>query len=561
MIQKSLSSPPGAGRLSARFRNINIILFGMAFCVMAAVMASAFNKVIKKVSSDYAASYASGAASALSAHIVKELGLMAKAAHSKEVVEWLADEENQDKKLLAYEEMSGIVGELYSYNLYVGVENSRHEYNVEDKYEADNIAPLITLDEKKPEDAWYFGCVNSKSEYQLDVAMDNERQKKRVWLDYKVVQKGVTLGVLCTGLDFTNVAGELFSQYDKNEMRGFIIDENGIIHIDSSFVVDGKVTYNAFEAEIAKKLSDPEFLAEVNSHPRGKDGYFLATGPPLVMEMPTGPYRYMTVAPIRFTTWSAVILSDFSSLLNMSLFMPVFLTMLVLLILFSLAVNTASRRLIFVPLGKLEHSLSRLKENSEQRVYGLERCDELGNLSNTIQDLFTKANYDALTGIHNRRFMEENFPRLLDLLARAGGLLSVIMLDVDFFKKYNDAYGHEEGDACLRALARTLADSLPRGNDFAARYGGEEFVAVLPNTDEAGARLMAEELLNRVRDLTLPHAESQAAPFVTVSIGVTTGQVVYPQTWEAYLKRADEALYRSKQNGRNQYTFLALETQ
>lgn len=559
MTGKPQSAPPGAGRLSARFRNINIVLFGMAFCVMVAVMASAFNKVIKKVSSDYAASYALGAANALSAHIVKELGLMAKAAHSKEVVEWLADEENQEKKLQAYEEMSGIVGELYSYNLYVGVENSRHEYNVEDKYEADKIMPFITLDENKPEDAWYFGCINSNNDYRLDVAMDNVQHKKRVWLDYKVVQKGVTLGVLCTGLDFGNVAGELFSQYDNNEMRGFIIDKNGIIHIDSSFVVDGKVNYNEFEAEIAKKLSDPEFLAEVNSHPVDKDGYFLATGHPVVMELPTGPYRYMTVAPIRFTNWSAVILSDFSSLLNMSLFMPVFLAMLVLLILFSLAVNAASSRLIFVPLGKLERSLSRLRENSEERVYGLERRDELGNLSHTIQDLFTKANYDALTGIHNRRFMEENLPRLMDLLARAGGFLSLIMLDVDFFKKYNDAYGHEEGDACLRALARTLAGSLTRSNDFAARYGGEEFVAVLPNTDEAGARLMAEELLKRVRGLRLPHAESQAAPFVTVSIGATTGRVSYPQTWEGYLKRADEALYRSKQGGRDQYTFLAFD--
>jgi len=557
LTRKPQSAPPGPGLLSARFRNINIILFGLAFCVMAAVMASAFNKVIKKVSSDYAASYALGAANALSAHIVKELGLMAKAAHSKEVVEWLADEEDQDKKLRAYEEMSGVVGELYSYNLYVGVENSHHEYNVEDKYEADNIVPFITLDEKKPEDAWYFGCVNSKSDYQLDVAVDNVQQKNRVWLDYKVVQKGVTLGVLCTGLDFTNVAAELFSQYDKNEMRGFIIDENGIIHIDSSFVVDGKVTFNEFEAEIAKKLSDPEFLAEVNSHPRDKDGYFLATGHPVVMEMPTGPYRYMTVAPIRFTNWSAVILSDFSSLLNMSLFMPVFLTMLGLLIIFSLAVNAASSSLIFAPLGKLEHSLTRLTENSQERVYGLDRRDELGNLANTIMDLFTKANHDALTGLNNRRFMEDNFPKLMDLLSRAGGLLSVIMLDVDFFKKYNDAYGHEEGDACLRAVARTLADCLTRSNDFAARYGGEEFVAVLPNTDEAGARLLAEELLRRVRALNLPHSESQASPYLTVSIGVTTGQVVYPQTWEAYLKRADEALYLSKQNGRNQYTFLA----
>jgi len=557
LTQKPQNPPPGARRLSARFRNINIILFWLAVCVMAAVMASAFNKVIKKASSFYAGSHALGAANALSAHIVKELGLLAKAAHSRDVMDWLDDEDNQDKKLRAHEEMAGIVGELYSSNLYVGVESSRNEYNVEENFEADYIRPVMKLDEKNPDDAWYFRCLNTNSQYRLDVAMDRVLQKKRVWLDYRVVKNGVPLGVICTGLDFTHVAEELFSKYDQIEMRGFIIDEDGGILIDSSMVLGGEAATGGFEAEIAQKLSEPQFLSQLSRNHWDKDGHFQANGVPAVVEMPSGPYRYMTAVPIKFSKWSMVILYDFSTLLNMSLFRPVFLTMLALLVAFSLAVNAVSARLIFRPLEKLERSLARLKENGEERVYGLERRDELGNLSNTIQDLFTKANYDALTGIHNRRFLEDNFPKVMDFLSRGGGLLSVFMLDVDYFKNYNDAYGHERGDDCLRTVARTLTGSLTRSTDFAARYGGEEFVAVLPNTDEAGARLLAEEVLANVRGLQLPHAENRAAPFVTVSLGVTTGRVSNRQTWEGYLKRADDALYRSKQNGRNQYTYLA----
>jgi diguanylate cyclase (GGDEF)-like protein len=279
-------------------------------------------------------------------------------------------------------------------------------------------------------------------------------------------------------------------------------------------------------------------------------------GETAVVELAAGPYRYLTIAPIRFTDWSAVILYDSSPLLNMSLFRPVSVTMLVLLIAFALSVNAVGYRLIFQPLDKLERSLALLKENTEERVYGLERHDELGNLSRTIQDLFTKANYDALTGIRNRRFMENNFQQIMAFLSRSGGSLSVLMLDVDFFKKYNDAYGHEQGDACLKEIARTLADGLARANDFAARYGGEEFIAVLPDADEAGARLIAEKLLENVRGLNLPHADSQVAPWVTVSIGVTSGRVSFGQSWEDYVKRADEALYMSKQNGRNRYTYL-----
>jgi diguanylate cyclase (GGDEF)-like protein len=134
--------------------------------------------------------------------------------------------------------------------------------------------------------------------------------------------------------------------------------------------------------------------------------------------------------------------------------------------------------------------------------------------------------------------------------------MSVFMIDVDYFKKYNDTYGHEQGDVCLRSVARALAGSISRANDFVARYGGEEFVIVLSDTDEAGARAVAQKALENVQRLNMPHANSTVAPFVTVSIGITTGVVAYGQSQEEYLKRADEALYMSKQGGRNQYTFL-----
>jgi diguanylate cyclase (GGDEF)-like protein len=166
-----------------------------------------------------------------------------------------------------------------------------------------------------------------------------------------------------------------------------------------------------------------------------------------------------------------------------------------------------------------------------------------------------KIYYDALTGIYNRRYFDETLFRLLKHLSRSGGKLSLMMIDIDFFKKYNDTYGHAEGDTCLKIVADTLSSSIPRASDFVARYGGEEFVVVLPNTGGSGACKIAEKLLANIRDRNILHEKSDAANYVTVSIGVTAGKVGRSPNGGDFIKRADELLYLSKQNGRNRYTF------
>ena len=523
---------------------------------MAMVMVEEFNRIIGRVAIDYARQHATSSADVLGAHIAGGIDLIAGAAHSRAVIDWLADEDNEAKKRLAYEKMSILVGELYSNNLYVGVRESLREYKIDEDSTADNFQSFVTLDENNPDDNWYFACITSDKDYLLNIASDNSLARKRVWLNHKVEQDGVPLGVIFTGLEFAHVTGELFAQYDNTTLRGLIIDENGVINMDSSRLGDEDFMSSDSMIRFRDKFSDPALLAAVESHLHSIDGYFNTTVKPVTIELSTGPYRYATISPIRSTNWLAVIFYDPSSSLNMVMFLPITVILLVILVAFVLAANAASYRFIFKPLDKLVSSLAHLKENNDERIYGIERHDEIGKLSNTILDLFTKANYDALTGIHNRRYMEKNLHSIMELLARSDGFLSVIMIDVDFFKKYNDTYGHEQGDVCLKAVAQTLAGSVRRTNDFAARYGGEEFVAVLPNTNEDGARLIAEKLLENVRMLNIPHADSAVAQYVTVSAGITTGRVAYSQSWEDYLKRADEALYMSKQNGRNRYTFL-----
>jgi diguanylate cyclase (GGDEF)-like protein len=173
----------------------------------------------------------------------------------------------------------------------------------------------------------------------------------------------------------------------------------------------------------------------------------------------------------------------------------------------------------------------------------------------SLEQKAEEAYYDSLTGIYNRRYLDASLARLIKTLSRAGGALCLMMIDIDYFKQYNDAYGHGNGDDCLKIVAGILSESLARDADFIARYGGEEFTVVLPNTDENGAHVIAQKLLENVRKAKIPHCKSDIANHVTVSIGVTTGIVKHSQTGNDYIKRADEMLYMSKQNGRDRYYF------
>jgi diguanylate cyclase (GGDEF)-like protein len=175
------------------------------------------------------------------------------------------------------------------------------------------------------------------------------------------------------------------------------------------------------------------------------------------------------------------------------------------------------------------------------------------------QEILSKVHFDVLTGIFNKRYLQENMVRVLGTMGRQGDMLSVIQVDIDFFKQYNEAYGHNAGDECLRHVAEVLKSCLFRSQDFVARYGGEEFVAILPHTPEDGARLVADRMLEEIHGLKIPHAGSTVADYITVSIGIVTGER-NPGGWSSndFFHRVDEALSQAKTRGRNQYAYLSL---
>jgi len=164
---------------------------------------------------------------------------------------------------------------------------------------------------------------------------------------------------------------------------------------------------------------------------------------------------------------------------------------------------------------------------------------------------------DGLTGLYNRAMFERHLQQHWRLASRANTALSLLLIDVDFFKPYNDHYGHLAGDQCLSMVASMFNRALQREDDMVARYGGEEFVIVLPNTDTKGALQVAARIRKLLAEAKLRHEYSAAASYVTVSIGISCLIPIAQQSSKEIVDKADKALYRAKQLGRNQAVVAA----
>ncbi|PSN05753.1 hypothetical protein C7293_31490, partial [filamentous cyanobacterium CCT1] len=158
---------------------------------------------------------------------------------------------------------------------------------------------------------------------------------------------------------------------------------------------------------------------------------------------------------------------------------------------------------------------------------------------------------DELTQVSNRRQFEEHLEQEWRRLCREQSPISLLMCDIDHFKQYNDTYGHPAGDRCLASVAQAISDIVKRPADLVARYGGEEFAVILPNTDQAGAESIAEEIHFAVRRLRIPHRRSPSDKIITLSIGVATSMPIAASYRQGLVENADRALYQAKAAGRN----------
>ncbi|MFT4939110.1 MAG: diguanylate cyclase (GGDEF)-like protein [Paraglaciecola sp.] len=196
------------------------------------------------------------------------------------------------------------------------------------------------------------------------------------------------------------------------------------------------------------------------------------------------------------------------------------------------------------------------------RIRNLKGNDEISDIADTF-NLFARtieeqkktlqhlSLSDGLTGIGNRRAVDERLIHEIQLSVRQKWPVSLLLLDVDFFKAYNDSLGHTHGDKCLQAIAKMISQSMLRKVDFVARYGGEEFICILPDTNEAGASEIAERVQVKIAEMKIPHGKSQVSPYITMSVGIATSSGEQISSPDELIKNADNALYKAKSKGRN----------
>lgn len=235
----------------------------------------------------------------------------------------------------------------------------------------------------------------------------------------------------------------------------------------------------------------------------------------------------------------------------------------VLVILFLLVAIALIHQRVVRRLEQLNHNVL-LQVQGKNTQFSIDGHDEIAAIARSFeyfastvatqqQELQQLSYTDSLTGLANRRAFEQQFSQALVQAQRQQWPLSLMMIDVDCFKAYNDHYGHQAGDETLQQIAQLLQQGINRGSDLVARYGGEEFIAILPDTDAKGAAAIAEQLLHLFRQAAMPHQYNLAAGYVSISLGICCVEAASSQDYNTLLRLADNALYQAKANGRNCY--------
>jgi diguanylate cyclase (GGDEF)-like protein len=202
---------------------------------------------------------------------------------------------------------------------------------------------------------------------------------------------------------------------------------------------------------------------------------------------------------------------------------------------------------------QMEEVIARVKVHLELRFLTLKVQEQAIALHLANKELQLIANLDGLTEVANRRKFDEQLEHEWKRLLREQKPLSLILCDIDYFKRYNDFYGHQAGDSCLIQVARAIRESVNRSTDLVARYGGEEFAVILPNTDLAGATHIAKVIQANIEKLKIDHLQSKVNSYVTLSLGISCQIPNLKSKSTSLVSIADQALYEAKNQGRNNF--------
>jgi signal transduction histidine kinase/DNA-binding response OmpR family regulator len=369
-------------RLVTHVRNINILLLALVIIVISVMTAFFVNGITRDASKELALFYSKEAVEKFNAYISRDLALVQKVSRSNAVTSWFSDEGNQEKRLTAYNEMMDYVDLLQSVELYFGIYESLNEFSIFSGATLDEFVHYDRLSPDNPDNAWYYECMESENDYVLNIDIDKYSNRWRLWINHKVFDGSDFVGIFCSGLRIETVLSDMYGQYDVKNVKGYIIDKYGSIQMDSSHY-DLHTEENDLHIHTAS--ADPVFTGTIDSYLEKIDGYFDKQMQPEVFELPSGPYGYVSIAPIYGTDWSAVTFFNTGSLFGIAKLFPLLIVMLSAFVFYAIAGSLLMYRLVFVPLNQLTKSILKTK-SGKMTIFGYNRNDEIGDLAKTVQN-------------------------------------------------------------------------------------------------------------------------------------------------------------------------------
>ncbi|GHV91038.1 hypothetical protein AGMMS50268_15410 [Spirochaetia bacterium] len=483
------------------FHNINIAIGLSVLVVIIAVLAFILNGMADTMSKQYAQFYSLETVKKFDLYLDRELDLAAKIAGSKELIQWFADEGNIEGKTAAYRKIQGYADVMYGNEFYFGIEGSLNIYTVSRETAFEGFEPFgERLDPNLAADNWYFSCRNQPYNYELNIDIDKDLHRKRLWINYKVFDSGKMVGEVCSGLTFDRVINTLFGQFDRGNARSLVINRHGIVQMDSQqFMEGGDFDPLIFDEEnkphIYEALAGEEIAPVIDPYIQGISGYFDSRIDPQVFKLQNSRYQYIAIAPIVNADWSVVTLYKSNPLMNSTVLAPLLISLLILYGMYVAVNSFFTHRLAIRPLNLLTGSLDKI-ETDREHIYGLDRNDEFGKLARTIRDIMTRIRNEEERG----RIMMETTPIACTLWDEKGGFIDCNEETLKLFglsskEEYRDRFLDLSPEYQPNGLLSN--DEIPRQFEEAMREGKIRFEWLHQRLD--GTPLPIEIVLARVK--------------------------------------------------------------
>ena len=385
-------------RLASRFRNVNLLFIIFILIVMVAVGAVSMINLAYRVSYDYARFYSTETAALLGSYLGKEISLIRHAAESPEIIEWFADEENPEKREMAFQSMMLFSGMLQIDGIYFAIAESLNEFSIDSGVSLDEFLPFDKLDPDVLYDQWFFYALASDFDFTLNLDIDKVTNTSRLWINYKVMHNGRAIGILCSALQFDDIFYELFGEYDARNVLGYVIDYNGIIQISSYTPDPGLMTIDftmedvenvhilELNADLVFANAISTFLLNPRLYSENSESY--------VVRLSSGDFQFMSITPIPDTNWLTVTFYNSRTLFDLT---NVIIPLIFVFLAFALYVISSSillNRIIFTPLSLLTDSVSSAANNGNE-IYGIDRVDEIGRLARETNDAWERLRKNA----------------------------------------------------------------------------------------------------------------------------------------------------------------------